>query len=114
LLLPQLSGIARGPRLLLAMLARRVAAAFHRAFVGEALLPLQKQLLAFTPALPALCVEIPGHMRRLPSSDASLLGRTATVVRDRGHVRNTGDLEPDVVERPDRRFTARSRAFDPH
>src|SRR4029078_5471242 len=49
----QLRGIAGEPALLLSVLPGRIAAALHRTLVREALLALQKQLLALAPALPA-------------------------------------------------------------
>src|SRR5262245_27519547 len=45
---------------------------------------------------------------------AALLGRTASVVRNRRHVRDAGDLEPAVVERPHRRLAPGARAADAH
>ena len=74
LLFPQLRGIARGPRLLLTVLTGRITATLYWAFVGEALLALQKQLLAFTPALAALCVEIPCHIGEFPRQMRRFLG----------------------------------------
>ena len=54
LLLAQLHAVARKPRVLLAVLAGRIVAALDGAFVGEALLALQEELLAFPAALAAL------------------------------------------------------------
>src|SRR5207237_6101058 len=61
LLLAQLLAVIGHARAaLLAVLARRVGAAFHRALVGEALLALEEELLAFAAAVPAL-VEVLCH-----------------------------------------------------
>src|SRR3546814_2137192 len=46
--------------------------------------------------------------------DATLLRRTASVVRDGRHVDDVGDLVADVVKRTHGRFAARARALDPH
>jgi hypothetical protein len=43
------------------MLTRRIGAAFDSAFVGEALLAFEEQLLAFAAALTALGVKITSH-----------------------------------------------------
>src|SRR5690606_4950919 len=50
----------------------------------------------------------------LSSSDATLLRRTAPVVRDRRHVDDVGDLVADVVERTYGRLSSRTRALDAH
>src|SRR5262245_57685352 len=47
-------------------------------------------------------------------SDASLFGRTATVVRDGRHIRNIRDLHAARIERTHRRFAARARALYAH
>src|SRR5439155_18651680 len=47
-----------------------------------------------------------------PVLDAPALRRTATVVRNRGHVRDAGNLQPDRIERPHRRFAPRAGALD--
>jgi hypothetical protein len=44
------------------MLAGRVVAALDGALVGEALLALEEELFSFPAALPALRVEISGHV----------------------------------------------------
>src|SRR5256885_8871308 len=101
LLLAQLLAVVGEPRAaLLTVLARGVGAALDGAFVGEALLALQEQLLAFPAALAALGVEDSCHA--VSWLDAPALRRTATVVRNRGHVRDAGNLQPDRVERPHR------------
>src|SRR5690606_24729932 len=46
------------------------------------------------------------------SSDATLLRRTAPVVRDRRHVDDVGDLVADVIERTHGRLATRTRALD--
>src|SRR5690606_7168337 len=45
-------------------------------------------------------------------SDASLLGRTAVVMRDRGHIRYVCDAIADSVQGTHSRLTARARALD--
>src|SRR5690606_28885270 len=50
----------------------------------------------------------------LSSSDATLLRRTAPVVRDGRHVDDVGDLVADVVERTYGRLAARTRTLDAH
>src|SRR6185436_18239177 len=65
LLLAQLLAVVGEARAaLLAVLAGRVGAALHRALVGEALLALEVELLAFAAAMTAL-VEILGHVYTL-------------------------------------------------
>src|SRR5690242_12394509 len=49
-----------------------------------------------------------------PASDATLLRRTAPVVRDRRHVDDVGDLVAGVVERTHGRLAARTRTLDAH
>ena len=51
------------------MLTRRVGAALYGTLVGKTLLALKKKLLAFTPALAALGIEVSGHFI-LPKSGA--------------------------------------------
>src|SRR5687768_4051758 len=46
--------------------------------------------------------------------NATFLRRAAAVVRDRGHVRDTRDLQPAAVQGADRRFTARTGAAHTH
>src|SRR3989442_766023 len=107
----QLLAVVGEPRAtLLAVLARGVGAALDGAFVGEALLALQEQLLAFPAALAALGVEDSCHA--VSWLDAPALRRTATVVRNRGHVRDAGNLQPDRIERPHRRFAPGAGALD--
>src|SRR5512145_1514414 len=48
------------------------------------------------------------------TSDAPLLGRAATVVRNRRHVRDARDLEPAGVQRADRGLASRARAAHAH
>jgi hypothetical protein len=48
------------------VLSRRIGTTLHRTFVGETLLPFEEEFFAFAPALPALCIEIPGHLWDLP------------------------------------------------
>jgi hypothetical protein len=61
LLLAQLLAVVGKPRTaLLPVLAGRVGAALDRTLVGEALLALEKELFAFSPAMPAL-VEVSSH-----------------------------------------------------
>src|SRR5205814_1130171 len=111
LLLAQLLAVVGEPRAaLLAVLARGVGAPFDGAFVGEALLALQEQLFAFPAALAALGVEDSCHA--VSWLDAPALRRTATVVRNRGHVGDAGNLQPDRIERPHRRFSPRAGALD--
>src|SRR2546429_1562922 len=111
LLLAQLLAVVGEPRAaLLAVLARGVGAALDGAFVGEALPALREQLLAFPAALAALGVEDSCHA--VSWLDAPALRRTATVVRNRGHVRDAGNLQPDRIERPHRRFAPRAGALD--
>src|SRR5690349_20072671 len=49
---------------------------------------------------------------RWAASDAAALGRTAAVVRRRGHVLDRPDLQASGLQRADRRLTARTRALD--
>src|ERR1700733_14722973 len=44
------------------------------------------------------------------ASNAPALARTATIVRDRGHIADRGDGEARSLQRTKRRFTARTRA----
>src|SRR5277367_5219902 len=44
--------------------------------------------------------------------DAAALGRTAAVVRHRRHIRNTGDLQTDAIQRAHRRLAARAWSLD--
>src|SRR5690606_31648979 len=74
LLLAQLQGVPREPRLLLPVLAGRVAASLDRALVGEAFLAFEKQLLAFAPALAAPCVQISCHVVLLLTRGAAWAG----------------------------------------
>ena len=61
LLLAQLLAVVGESRAaLLAVLAGRVGAPLHRALVGKALLALEKELLPFSPAMPAL-VQVSSH-----------------------------------------------------
>src|SRR5436190_16483279 len=62
LLLPQLlAEIGHAAAAFLSVLSRRIAAALDRAFVGEALLALEKELLPLAAALAALGIQISGH-----------------------------------------------------
>ncbi len=63
LLLAQLlAEIGHAAAALLAVLSRRVAAPLDRAFVGEALLALEEELLSLAAALAALGVQVSGHL----------------------------------------------------
>src|SRR2546425_8135640 len=63
LLLAQLlAEIGHAAAALLAVLSRRVAAPLDRAFVGEALLALEEELLSLAAALAALGVHVSGHL----------------------------------------------------
>src|SRR3546814_2410054 len=46
------------------------------------------------------------------ASDAAALGRADTIVRDRRHVADRRDVEPDRLQRAQRRFTAGAGALD--
>src|SRR5215469_6360750 len=48
------------------------------------------------------------------TSDSALLRRAAAVVGNRRDVRDAGDLQAAVVQRPDRRLAAGAWAADPH
>src|SRR5258706_11030370 len=62
LLLPQLlAEIGHAAAAFLSVLSRRIAAALDRAFVGEAFLALEEELLPLAAALAALGIEISGH-----------------------------------------------------
>src|SRR5713226_2790351 len=62
LLLPQLlAEIGHAAAAFLPVLSRRIAAALDRAFVGEAFLALEEELLPLAAALAALGIEISGH-----------------------------------------------------
>src|SRR5229473_951684 len=62
LLLAQLlAEIGHAAAAFLAVLPRRIAAAFDRAFVGEAFFALEEELLPLAAALPALGIQISGH-----------------------------------------------------
>src|SRR5690606_26163875 len=65
---------------------------------------------AFAAALPALCIEIPGHCGI--SLNSALLRRTATVVRHGRHVGDAGDLETYGVKGAHRGLASRTRALD--
>src|SRR3954471_4909351 len=88
-----------------AVLARRVAAALDRALLGQAALALEEELHALAAALLALRGPIASQLNPSP------LPRPHAVVRLRGHVLDTQDLEPRRLERADRRLAARARAL---
>src|SRR5688572_6605917 len=79
----------------LAMLARRIWTAFHRALLGEALRSLQEQLRAFAAALTAT------GSRVAHGSDSPALWGTAAVMRNRCHVLDRLDLESGGGKRLD-------------
>src|SRR5690606_19826994 len=60
----------------------------------------------------------PGNGRKTADDTANLdtttLRRTATVVWNGRHVLDLRDLDAEVVQRANRRFTARTRALDTH
>src|SRR5690606_14315323 len=109
LLLTQVDAVfsqTRAPSL--AVLARRIRAAVHGALLSIALFTLQKELFSLTPAQPANGSSIPCHrsvfhLRRL-RSDPPPLGRTATVVRNRGDVFDQVHFETGSLERTDSRL----------
>src|SRR5258705_13027231 len=56
-----LAEIGHAAAAFLAVLPRRIAAAFDRAFVRETLFALEEELLPLAAALPALGIQISGH-----------------------------------------------------
>src|SRR5690606_14799541 len=74
---------------------------------------LQAEVGAFATGELAGGSDITSHFPIAPL-DATLLRRTAPVVRDRRHVDDVGDLVADVVERAHGRLAARTRALDAH
>src|SRR5213076_3018066 len=96
-----------------AVLARRVRAALDRALLGQAALALQEELHALPPADAALRSKVPRHatrpgirempygVRQLPRSNSSPLPRPHAVVRLRGHVLHSHDLEAGRLQRAD-------------
>src|SRR5690606_26910626 len=72
---------------------------------------LQAEVGAFATGELAGGSDITSHFPIAPL-DATLLRRTAPVVRDRRHVDDVEDLVADVVERTHGRLTARTRALD--
>src|SRR5690606_10116439 len=74
---------------------------------------LQAEVGAFATGELAGGSDITSHFPIAPL-DATLLRRTAPVVRDRRHVDDVGDLVADVVERTHGRLAARTRALDAH
>src|SRR5690606_24539649 len=72
---------------------------------------LQEQVRALAAGELALRTGVLGHLMSScgDASDATLLGGTAAVVRNRRDVRDAGDLQAAVVERADRRLAARTR-----
>src|SRR5207245_3337836 len=97
LLLAQLDAVVRGLRPGEPVLPRRVVPPLDGALLREAARPLQEQLDAFAPALPACCGSISRHA--LSSLHPTPLGRTAPVVRNRRHVTSGGDLAVPCVRR---------------
>src|ERR1700691_2025631 len=101
-----------------AVLARRVGAALDAAFVRQAALALEEQLLALAPALLALRPGIPSHCARSCSwsgrrrSYPAPLAGTAAVVRLRGDVLHAGHFQARGRERTNRRLTSGARALD--
>ena len=89
------------------MLAWWVGTAFDAAFVRQATLSLEEQLLPLAAALLALGSRIAGH----PLHPPPLAGATA-VVRLRRDVLDARDLEARGLQRPDRRLAARPRSLD--
>src|SRR5262249_35003624 len=78
----------------LAMLARRVPAALHRALLGETAGALEEQLHAFATAETAAGSGVTCH-----GSDPALLRRPAPVVRNRGDVLDGNDPQAHRGER---------------
>src|SRR6185503_15577629 len=76
------------------------------ALLGKALGSLEKQLGSFATALAAAWSGI-AH-----GSDSPALGRTAAVMRNRGHVLDGLDLKSRGDERLNRRLTSRSRSLN--
>src|SRR5690606_21568752 len=72
---------------------------------------LQREVGAFAAGELAGGTDITSHFLS-PPLDATLLRRTAPVVRDRRHVDDVGDLVAHVVERTDGRLAAEARALD--
>src|SRR5438132_4980924 len=112
LLLPQLlAEIGHTAAAFLSVLSRRIAAALDRAFVGEALLALEEELLPLAAALAALGIQISGHALPLY---APLFRRPAAVVGHGRHIRDAADLETQCIEGAHRRLSSGTRALDAH
>src|ERR1700681_1283877 len=100
--LPPLALDAAGGHLQLALALERLGAA------------LEEQIRTLAPRELAGWTEITRHGSLLPSPplDATLLGGTAAVVRDRRDVRNARDLQATGVERAHRRLAPRTGTGD--
>jgi len=106
-----LAEIGHAAAAFLAVLPRRIAAAFDRAFVRETLFALEEELLPLAAALPALGIQISGHAY---SSICAAFRRPATVVGHGRHVRDAADLETQRVQGANGGFPSGAGAFDAH
>src|SRR5882757_6209709 len=73
--------------------------------------PSRRDSLHFGPVYFAITTLEPKPGQTL---DAALFRRTTTVMGDRSHVFNVGDLEPAPVQRANGGFAARAGTHDPH
>src|SRR5512139_1639797 len=79
-----------------------------------ALFALEEQFFAFATAQTTLGTDIPSHFRKPPALNATLLRRTATIMRDWRHVGDICDFEAHVIERTYGRLSARARTLYPN
>src|SRR4029079_8967164 len=89
--------------------ARRVGLALDGALHGVALGALEEQLHPLTPTESADGSGVSSH-----DSDPPALGRTTTVVRDRGDVLDADDLDARVLDGADGGLTAGAGTLRPH
>src|SRR5690606_39675979 len=109
LLLTQLNAVIGQAPATLAMLSRGALGAALGLQGADA--ALQEQIGSFTTRQFTGRTQISGHCF-CSSLNATFLGRTATVVRNRRHVGNVGDLESGVVQGAHGGLTTGARALD--
>jgi hypothetical protein len=97
----------------LAMLPGGIRAALESALIGKALLPFKEKLFAFPPTLTAFWIAITCH-RNYSSSNPTLFRGTATVVRNRRHISNSGNPNSQRRQSADSRLAPRARALHAH
>jgi hypothetical protein len=80
----------------LTMLAWGITPAFKGAFLQITTLALQKKLGAFSAAKAAVGTSMPTHLSLSPL-DSAALGRPTTIMRNRGHVSDRGNLKAGIL-----------------